>query len=194
MKVAIYTRVSTKDQKLENQKNVLLEYAEKRDFDIFRIYEDIASGAKDNREQLEQLLDDAHKKKFDVILVWRFDRFARSTSFLIQRLEDFRQLGIDFISYQENIDTSTPTGKVMFTMISAFAEFEREIIRERVKAGLERARREGKKLGRPEISEATKAKVLKLKEKGLSIREIAKRSGVSVGKVHEIAHSTQRLC
>lgn len=186
MKVAIYTRVSTKDQKLENQKNVLLEYAEKRNFDVFRIYEDVASGAKDNRVQLEQLLDDAHKKRFDVILVWRFDRFARSTSFLIQRLEDFRQLGIDFISYQENIDTSTPTGKVMFTMISAFAEFEREIIRERVKAGLERARKEGKILGRPEISEATKKKVLKLKNKGLSIRKIAKRTGVSVGKVHEI--------
>lgn len=186
MKVAIYTRVSTKDQKLENQKNVLLEYAQKRDFDIYKVYEDIASGAKNDRVQLEQLLDDAHKKKFDVILVWRFDRFARSTSFLIQRLEDFRQLGIDFISYQENIDTSTPTGKVMFTMISAFAEFEREIIRERVKAGLARARREGKKLGRPEISESTKKKVLKLKKKGLSIRKIAKKTGVSVGKTFEI--------
>lgn len=187
MKVAIYTRVSTKDQKLENQKNALLEYAEKRNFDVYKVYKDIASGAKNDRIQLEQLLDDAHKKKFDVVLVWRFDRFARSTSFLIQRLEDFRQLGIDFISYQENIDTSTPTGKVMFTMISAFAEFEREIIRERVKAGLERARKEGKKLGRPEINQMLKKKVIELRKKGLSIRQISTQLNVSVGKTWEIS-------
>ena len=186
MEVAIYTRVSTKDQKLENQKNILVEYAQKRDFDIFRVYEDIASGAKEDREQLEQLLNDARKKKFDIVLVWRFDRFARSTSFLIKTLEEFRLLGIDFISYQENIDTSTPTGKVMFTMISAFAEFEREIIRKRVKAGLERARKEGKRLGRPKISEDKIEKVNELRKNGLSIRNISKKTKVSVGKVHNI--------
>jgi DNA invertase Pin-like site-specific DNA recombinase len=175
MKVAIYTRVSTKDQNLKNQTNILLEYADKRGFKLSKMYEDIGSGAKEDRVQLEQLLNDAHKKKFDVVLVWRFDRFARSTSFLIKTLEEFRLLGIDFISYQENIDTSTPTGKVMFTMISAFAEFEREIIRERVLAGLERARKEGKKLGRPKLSGTIREKVVKLRKEGKSYREIRRK-------------------
>lgn len=117
------------------------------------------------------------------MLVWKFDRFARSTKQLITALEEFRGLGIDFISYTENIDTSTPSGKVLFTVISAFAEFERDLIRERVRAGLDRARAEGTRLGRPGLDMTTIAGIRELKRSGLSVRAIARKLGLSAGVV-----------
>src|SRR6202021_3318696 len=107
------------------------------------------SGAKDSRSELNKLMDDARKRQFDAIVVWRFDRFARSTKHLLLALEEFRSLGIQFISYQENVDTSTPLGQALFTIVSAVAQLERELIRERVTAGIRNARANGKKLGRP---------------------------------------------
>lgn len=188
-KVAIYARISTNDKKqnINTQIKPLTNFAKLRNWNIEKLYIDRASGSKEDREQLTELLADAGKRKFDIVLVWRFDRFARSTKQLVEALETFKSLGIDFVSYQENIDTTTPAGKMMFTMVSAFAEFEREIIKERVNAGLERAKAQGKILGRPKINQEI---INKIKEKtalGLSRRKTAKALNLSVSMV-------QRYC
>ena len=130
-------------------------------------------------------MKDAHKRKFGCVLVFRFDRFSRSTRQLINSLEIFKSLGINFVSYQEAIDTSTPSGQLMYTMISAFAQFERSIIQERVKAGLAKARAKGKKLGRPEIK-VDEEKIRELKSQGWSFRNIANEMGVSKSLVGRI--------
>ena len=123
-----------------------------RGWDIFKEYVDEGiSGTKDNRPALNDLMNAAKKRRFDVVLVWRFDRFARSTKHLVNALYEFRNLGIDFISYQENIDTSSPLGEAIFTIISAMAKLERDIIAERVRGGLRRAQANGKRLGRPKL-------------------------------------------
>ena len=182
-KVAVYVRVSTKDQSVGMQLNDLERYSRERGFDVFKVYQDNGiSGTKDNRPGLNQLMDDTRKRKFDVVLVWRFDRFARSTKHLVNALYEFRNLGIDFISYQENIDTSSPLGEAIFTIISAMSKLERDIIAERVKGGLRKARANGKRLGRPETG-VDASRVIEYKEQGKSIREIAKEMGLSRGKV-----------
>ena len=180
-KVALYLRVSTNLQNTDMQKNDLLEYCKLRKFEIYKIYEDIFTGAKENRPNLNKLMDDARKRKFDIILVWRFDRFARSTKHLLMALEEFQHLSIDFISYQENIDTSTPLGKAMFSIISALSELERNTIRERVTKGIENAKRKGKILGRPKM--INDSSVLELRKKGLSYRAIARQLNASLGSV-----------
>jgi DNA invertase Pin-like site-specific DNA recombinase len=182
-RVAIYARVSTRAQQPRTQLRELKAYAKHRGFAVERELIDIESGAKADRPKLAELFDLARKRKVDVVLVWKFDRFARSTKQLITALEEFRGLGIDFISYTENIDTSTPAGKVLFTVISAFAEFERDLIRERVRAGLDRARAEGTRLGRPGLDKTTIAGITELKRSGLSVRAIARKLGLSAGVV-----------
>lgn len=134
--VAIYTRVSTEEQSSDMQLIDLKEYVERRGYTIYEIYEDVISGATKERKALDRLMDDAKKRKFDVVLVWRFDRFARSLKMLVDSLALFQELGIDFISYKENIDTTTSMGRLIFHINSAYAEFEREIIRDRVRAGV----------------------------------------------------------
>jgi DNA invertase Pin-like site-specific DNA recombinase len=188
-KIAIYLRVSRADQNIENQRQTLVNYISGRGFELYQVYEDIGTGSSDSRLQLNQLLAEAKKRKFDGVLVWKFDRFARSTSFLIRTLDEFYNLGIDFISYDENIDTSTPMGKAMFTIISAFAEFEKSILISRTKLGLERARAEGKILGRPKIDESTIAKINKLRKQGLSIGKIADKLKLSKGVIHKYISS-----
>ena len=143
------------------------------------------SGAKDRRPELDRLMTDARRRRFDIVLVARFDRFARSTKHLVLALEEFNALGIDFVSLNESIDTSTPMGKMIFTVIGAVAELERSLIRERVMMGLERARRQGKKLGRPQKL-VDRERVLLLKSKGLSLREIAVQLDVSKDKVARV--------
>ena len=182
-KVAIYVRVSTKDQSVGMQLNDLERYSKERGLNIFKVYEDNGvSGTKETRPALGQLMDDARKRKFNDVLVWRFDRFARSTKHLVNALYEFRNLGIDFISYQENIDTSSPLGEAIFTIISAMSKLERDIIAERVKGGLRKARANGKRLGRPE-SEVDTDKIVEYKKQGKSIREIAKEMGIHRSKV-----------
>ncbi len=182
-RVAIYVRVSTKDQSVDMQLNDLQRYTKQREFNVFKVYKDNGiSGTKDKRAGLNQLMDDARKRKLDIVLVWRFDRFARSTKHLITALHEFRNLGIDFISYQENIDTSSPLGEAIFTIISAMATLERDIIAERVRGGLRKARANGKRLGRPN-GDVDIDKVLDHKKLGKSVREIAKEMKLSRGKV-----------
>ena len=171
-RVAIYARVSTSDQSTESQLLDLRRYVRERGWTLFKEYTDNGvSGTKDSRPALNELMDAAKKRRFDTVLVWRFDRFARSTKHLILALEEFRNLGIDFISYQENIDTSSPLGSAIFTIISAVAQLERDIIAERVKAGLRRARENGKKLGRPRVS-VDMGQVKALRSQGYSTRAI----------------------
>ncbi|MGD0405539.1 MAG: recombinase family protein [Candidatus Bathyarchaeia archaeon] len=177
MKVALYTRVSTNDQSVEMQNSDLRRYSDQRGLEIFKVYSDQGiSGVKDKRPALDELVADAKKKKFDAVLCWRFDRFARSTKHLITALEEFRHLGIDFISYQENIDTASPLGKAMFTIVSAIAELERNILLERVRAGLKRAKENGRILGRPKRLDLDVKELQKMRYKEkLSFRQIAKR-------------------
>jgi len=173
-RTAIYARVSTVDQSTESQLLDLRKYVSARGWQIYREFVDEGiSGTKDSRPALDQLMDDARKRRFDVVLVWRFDRFARSTKHLILALEEFRNLGIDFVSFQENIDTNSPLGSAIFTIISAVAQLERDIIAERVKAGLRRARENGKKLGRPKGTSLDLDKVQRLRTQGLSLQQIA---------------------
>ena len=182
-KIAVYVRVSTKDQSVDMQLHDLERYSRERGLDVFKVYEDNGiSGTKETRPALSELMNDAKKKKFDMVLVWRFDRFARSTKHLVTALHEFRHIGIDFISFQENIDTSSPLGEAIFTIISAMSTLERDIIAERVKGGLRKARAKGKRLGRPN-NDIDVDKVIKFKEQGKSIREVAKDLKLSRGKV-----------
>ncbi len=187
-RVGLYARVSTKNhgQTPETQLVALREYVENRKFEVVHEYVDTGfSGAKDRRPQLDRLMRDAKLKKFDAVVVARFDRFARSTRHLILALEEFHSLGIDFISLNESVDTSTPMGKMVFTVIGAVAELERSLIKERVVMGLERARKQGKQLGRPKII-VDREKVIRLREEGLSLRKIAEKLGIGKDSVNAI--------
>ena len=193
MRIGIYARVSTKDQSCELQVRDLRAYCTARGFDLVREYVDVGqSGAKDSRPELNKLMDDARKRQFDAIVVWRFDRFARSTKHLLSALEEFRSLGIQFISYQENIDTSSALGQALFTIVSAVAQLERDLIRERVSAGIRNARANGKKLGRPK-SAVDRERILELKAQGHSLRQIAEKLGVGYGTVRERLLASHKL-
>jgi DNA invertase Pin-like site-specific DNA recombinase len=186
-RAALYFRVSSSDQSTAMQETDLRRYAEARGLTVYKEYTDHAvSGGKDRRPALDRLMDDARKRKFDVVVVWRFDRFARSTTHLHVALDEFRSLGIGFVSYNENLDTSTAMGKAMFSMIAAMSELERSMIRERVTAGVRSAIRKrakvGKGWGREKVEKADpeKAKAIaKLRSEGLSYHAIAARVQVS---------------
>jgi len=183
-RVALYARVSTTDQSTESQLLDLRRYVAERGWDIFKEYVDEGiSGTKDSRPALNELMDDAKKRRFDVVLVWRFDRFARSTQHLMGALDDFQNLGIDFISYQENIDTSSSLGKAIFTIISAVAQLERDIISERVKAGLRRAKENGKRLGRPRVNLPVQS-IRRRRKRGETVEQIAQYYKTSVCTVY----------
>jgi len=183
MRVGIYARVSTKDQNCELQLRDLRAFCAARKFTVVREYVDVGeSGAKDSRPQLNDLMADARKRKLDAVIVWRFDRFARSTKHLLLALEEFRSIGVQFISYQENIDTSSPLGQALFTIVSAVAQLERDLIRERVSAGVRNARASGKQLGRPHRI-VNQDELIRLKAAGLSLRQISEKLGVGYGTV-----------
>lgn len=183
-KVALYARVSTLDQSTESQLLDLRRYVSDRDWELYKEYTDAGiSGTKDSRPALNELMDDAKKRRFDAVLVWRFDRFARSTRHLILALEEFKNLGIDFVSYQENIDTSSPLGAAIFTIISAVAQLERDIISARVRAGLRRARENGKRIGRPRCDLDLET-IKELRRQGLTLAAIAQRFNSSAPTVY----------
>ena len=148
-KVALYLRVSTIDQTTLNQELELKDYCERNKFEIYKIYKDEGvSGVKTSRPQLDLMLQEMRQRKFEAVVVWKFDRLGRSTSHLLQVLEEMKNKDIALIATSQNIDTSTPMGKFFFVILSGFAEMEREIIKERIKLGLERRKKQGKKLGR----------------------------------------------
>lgn len=187
MKVGLYARVSTLDkgQDTEVQLRDLRSYAEARGWIIAGEYVDKGqSGAKDRRPELDRLMKDARKRKIDLILCWRLDRLGRSLKHLILTLDELQGLGVGFVSYHENIDLTTPTGRLMFQLLGAFAEFERNLIKERVVAGLNHAKAKGVKLGRPGL-DLDPEEVKALKQQGLTVRAIAAKVGASVGLVHK---------
>jgi DNA invertase Pin-like site-specific DNA recombinase len=193
MRIGIYARVSTKDQSCELQVRDLRAYCAARGLDLVREYVDVGqSGAKDSRPELNILMDDARKRQFDAFVVRRFDRFARSTKHLLLALEEFRSLGIQVISYQENVDTSTPLGQALFTIVSAVAQLERDLIRERVSAGIRNARANGKRLGRP-MRAVDGDRILQMRAEGQSLREIAATLGVGYGTVRARLLTSQKM-
>lgn len=176
MRTSLYARVSTKDQNCAMQLEALREYCKHRGFEIVREFVDHGfSGAKDSRPALNELMNCAHERQFDAVLVWKFDRFARSVKHLVSALETFNDLGISFISFSEHLDTSTSMGKAMFAIIAAMAQLERDLIRERVSAGVHRAIAKGKTWGRKPIQFNDLPH--------LSLRKAAKQLGVSIETV-----------
>jgi len=195
MRAAIYARVSTTNhgQDVTLQTRELQQFAAARGWEIAGEYVDSGvSGTKDSRPELNRLIADAHKRRFDVVCVWRFDRFARSVSHLLRALETFKALGIDFVSYSEQMDTSTPAGKMVFTVLGAVAELERSLIVERVRAGLRNARAKGKTLGRPRVA-VDAARISRLRAQGQSWPKIAAELGVSVGTVYQAVRSLSKI-
>lgn len=193
-KVAIYARVSTADQDPDAQLYALREYAERRGFVVYREYIDHVTGAVEKRtthgkvkdKAYREMMDDARRRQVDCVLVWKYDRFARSLAALISALQEFGSLGVDFISYTQNIDTTTPMGRLFFHIIGSFAEFERELIIERIHAGLSKARAKGIVLGRPAVDKDVGERILALRAEGISLRQIAQREGLSPAGVLKI--------
>ena len=177
MRVAIYARVSTANNGQDPMAQVreLREYCEHRGWKIANEYVDVGiSGSKEKRPELDRLTADAHRRRFDCVVVWKFDRFARSVSHLLRALENFRALGIEFVSFSEQMDTSTPAGKMVFTVLGAVVELERSLIQERTKAGRAAAMARGVKMGRkPKLSPQQVAHARQLREQGKSSKHIA---------------------
>ena len=181
MRVALYGRVSTMHaQNPEVQLAELREHAARRGWNVVGEYIDRISGARERRPALDRLWADCRKRKVDAVLVYRYDRFARSLRQLVNALEEFRALGIDFISLHEGVDTSTPNGRLVFGIFGSIAEFERELIRGRVISGLAAAVARGVRLGRPKRT-VDAAEIARLRASGASWREVAERMGIGVG-------------
>jgi DNA invertase Pin-like site-specific DNA recombinase len=181
-RVAIYARVSTLTaQSVERQIRDLRELAKHRDFEAVKEYcDEGVSGSRESRPALDALLLDARRGKFDAVLVWKLDRLGRSLVHLVRLLTDLRALGVELISFSEGLDFTTTTGKLLYQVISAFAEFERDCIRERVRAGLRNARAKGQRLGRPKVL-VDVSRIAVLRGQGRSWREITAETGTSKG-------------
>ena len=185
MRAAIYARVSTDEQTVATQVGELTKYAELKGWTDLKIYVDEGiSGTKISRPQFDKMLQAAEAGEIDVVMVWRFDRASRSTRHLLSLLDDLQKWGVDFISIKEQIDTSTAAGKLMFTMISAFAQFERDVISDRTKAAMSRLKSQGKHIGRSRAIDY--AEVIRLNEDGLTAPEIAQRLGISKSHCRKI--------
>jgi DNA invertase Pin-like site-specific DNA recombinase len=199
-RVAIYARVSTIHQGQDPglQTRELREYAERRGWTVTSEYVDIGiSGTKEKRPELDRLMSDAHRRRFDAVIVWKFDRFARSVSHLLRALESFKAQGIEFISFSEQLDTSTPAGKLVFTVLGAVAELERSLIIERVRAGMRNARAKGKQIGRPPLThlscDARRTIYESHKAGGASLRQLAVKFSTSIASVQRCIRAYQRL-
>jgi DNA invertase Pin-like site-specific DNA recombinase len=192
-KVALYLRVSTANQTTDNQRQELERVAALRGWSIVEIYTDHGiSGAKGrgDRPDLDRMLKDAVRGKFDLIAVWSIDRLGRSLQHLIEIVNELQAVGVDLYMHQQALDTTTPAGKLAFSIFGAFSEFERSLIRERVKAGLDRARRQGTKLGRPtNLNDTVRAAIVALRAKDISIRRIASQLKVGTGTIYSVLAS-----
>jgi len=185
MRTALYLRVSTNAQNADNQLHELERIAALREWKVVKVFRDDGiSGSKgrDERPALDQLLKAATRREFDLLAVWSIDRLGRSLQHLVTTVNDLHAQGVQLYFHQQAIDTTTPSGKLMFGVFSSFAEFEREMIRERIKLGVERARKEGKKLGRPSsVTESTRAAIVELYKKGMSPKKISQTLRCGVG-------------
>jgi DNA invertase Pin-like site-specific DNA recombinase len=193
-RAALYVRVSTGEQHTGAQETALRDYIENRGWVLHKVYKDNGvSGARASRPALDELLRDSRRRAFDVVLVWRFDRFARSLRTLISGLELFRSLKIDFVSVTESVDTSLPAGEMVFQIFGAVAQFERSLIGERVRAGLKHAQQNGRVLGRPPLRVLVKAEIAQLRkdrrENNLPFRTLAGKYGISVWTAHRLCQS-----
>lgn len=193
-RTAIYMRVSTATQKADLQKDGLMEYARRAGLEIVNEYLDTAiSGRKEGRPALKKLMKAARNHEYDCVLVWKFDRFARSVSHLLRALEEFNHLNIRFVSVQDQVDTQSPMGKAMFTIIGAMAELESSLISERVKAGMAAAKSRGKKLGRPQTPPYLINKIEKLaKNTDSSINKIRAEIGNKVSRA-AVGHIVKKV-
>ena len=181
-RAVLYCRVSTGDQHLETQLLDLRELAKQRGLEIVREYSDIISGAKSKRPGLDQLMSDARRHRFDVVLVAAFDRIARNVRHFLDVLDELNHLGIQFISLRENIDTGGPLGRAMLTIIGAISELERSLIVERVKAGMRRAKLEGRRIGRTPL-DIDREQVVSDRRSGMSLTQVSKKHHISRASV-----------
>jgi DNA invertase Pin-like site-specific DNA recombinase len=191
---AIYARVSTSNngQDPTMQTRELREYCKRRGWKVFEEYVDRGfSGAKDSRPALDQMMADAYQRKFSAIIVWKFDRFARSVSHLLRALETFKSLGIEFVSLSEQMDTTTPAGKMIFTVLGAVAELERALTVERVKAGIRNAKAKGKRIGRPPLRTFSEEEIRAIRKarrnERVSVRQLAKTYGTTQWMIQRLA-------
>jgi DNA invertase Pin-like site-specific DNA recombinase len=190
VKAFLYARVSTGEQDTGMQLREMVEFAERRSWE-FEVFTDSISGAKDRRPGLDSMMAQARRRKCDVVLVYRFDRFARSTRQLVNALAEFDSLGIQFVSIHEAIDTTSPMGRFAFAVFAAIAEFERELIRGRVKSGVAHARSQGTRLGRPRVA-VDLEKIAQWRAAGASLRTIASKLGISHASVVRALQTTAK--
>lgn len=183
-RIALYVRVSTSDQSTELQLRELNQFTQARGWTTIKVYKDKATGTNGNRPLLKQLLSDARQRKIDVVIIWKLDRLFRSLKNLISTLQEFTELGVDFISLKDNIDLTTSSGRLMMHMLGAFAEFEASLIKERVKAGLRNAKAKGKRLGRPQLR--NDAQIMEMRAQGKTIRQIAQNLKISKSTVASV--------
>jgi DNA invertase Pin-like site-specific DNA recombinase len=192
LRAGLYARVSTQDQQtIPMQTRALREYATRRGWTITRQVKEIGSGAS-QRERREQLLEAARRREIDVVLVWRLDRWGRSVTDLLATLQELEHLGVGFVSLTEALDLTTPAGRAMAALLAVFAEFEREVLRERVRAGLAHARQNGQRLGRPVTAALHADQVRKLYRAGTSKSEIARRLEIGRTSVRRILAANRR--
>lgn len=191
-RAALYCRVSTVDQHPETQLCELRQFAANRGFQVVGEYTDHGySGARARRPELDRMMDDAQRHKFDVLLVWACDRLARSTKHLLQTIDELNGMGIQFLSQREAIDTEGPLGRAIIVIVSAMAELERCIIIERVKAGMRRARLEGRQIGRARL-DVNREQIVRDRRSGMSLTQVAKRHGVSRASVCRLVKDSGR--
>lgn len=191
-RVALYLRVSTSEQTTKNQRRELTAVAKRQGWDVVQVFVDEGiSGAKGRgqRPGLDAMLRGVSRKDFDLLACWSVDRLGRSLQDLVSLLAEFHAKKVDLYLHQQGLDTTTPSGKAMFQMLGVFSEFERAIIRERIKSGLARARAEGKVFGRPRVSEKVEAAIRAARRKGRGIRRIARELGVGVSTVQRVVAS-----
>jgi DNA invertase Pin-like site-specific DNA recombinase len=200
-RAALYQRVSTDKQTVENQEIQLRQVAERRGWGVVEVYNDAGiSGSKGraDRPGLDQMLNDASRRRFDVVMAWAIDRVGRSLIDLLRTIQHLEACGVDLYLDQQNIDTTTPMGKLIFQITGAFAEFERSMIQQRIHAGLKRARAQGKTLGRPKVGDTTQAAIRRSLEHGIGIKKTAAALGCGVGTVLRIRNEARgeavRVC